>query len=301
MAPLVSALPRPYSRPFALDRGGVGRGAVAGVGGHGVDVGVQQQRRRRAEAGQHGVVPADGEAVRRGRRPAPPARGQVLGHRALVAHGVLCIERHQLAQAAAARSASDMAAKNATPGAVRSTASARAVSEYPRAACVSRRAAAPPRLRHDRPRLVSDAAGYAAAERPLGRQGDRRALPAARAHRRGRHGRGLPGRAHPDEEDGGHQAAARRAGPGGRGRAPLRARGPVGQPPEPPQHHRRHRLRPRRHRRVLPGDGVRARALAGRRHRSWPGGCRWRGRCSSCARCCRRWPTPTPRAWCTAI
>ena len=159
-------------QPAVPHRGGVGRGAVAGVGGDGVDVGVEQQRRRRAEQGQHGVVPADGEAVHAvGAQPRQHC-GQVLGHGALVPHGVLCIERHQLRSAAGPdwhrtchlhagpervpppamglRGEAASATRYATPGAVRSTASwapSQGSQTLPRRGSGGEAACAPTRLR----------------------------------------------------------------------------------------------------------------------------------------------------------
>ena len=62
----------------------------------------------------------------------------------------------------------------------------------------------------------------------------------------GRDGGRLPRRAHHDAARSGDQGAAPRARRQGGVRAPLRARGRIGQPPRPPQHHHRHRLRPHR-------------------------------------------------------
>ena len=72
-----------------------------------------------------------------------------------------------------------------------------------------------------------------ARHRSVHRHRRRRSLPDREPHRRGRHGRRLSRRAHDDAARSRHQGAAPRAGRQGGVRAPLRARGRVGQPPRP--------------------------------------------------------------------
>ena len=135
--------------------------------------------------------------------------------------------------------------------------------------------------------------------RSVHRHGRRRALPHRQPHRHRRHGRRLPRRAHDDAARSRDQGPAPRARRQGGVRAPLRARGRVGEPPRPPQHHHRHRLRPHPRGLAVPGDGVPRRRVADPGDRGRADAARARAR-RSCARSCAGSTTPTPPASSTA-